>query len=490
MVRKQQSVKINFVMNVILSMSAFIFPLITFPYVSRILLPEGMGKVSFANSLMSYFVMFAQLGIPTYGIRACAKVRDDKIALSRTAQEILIINLAMSVLSYLALFWMLAYVPRLQSEKALYLITSATILLSAIGMDWLYRALEQYTYITMRSLIMKIISVGAMFLLIHEQSDYIVYGAISVLASAASNVFNFVNARRYITLKPLGGYCIKQHIKPILMFFAMACAVTVYTNLDVVMIGFMKTDAEVGYYNASVKIKTVLLSIVTALSSVLLPRASYYVENRQMKEFREIAQKAISFVILVAIPLMTYFAIFAKEGVFFLSGESYANAILPMRILMPTVLLIGVTNVLGIQVLVPLGRESTVLRSEIAGAVVDVIINLALIPRFASVGAAVGTLAAEAAVLVVQYQELKKEMKDVFAKTHIFRIIAATVMASVSAIWVKLLPLGNFITLAISAILFFGVYALYLLRQKEEMIVQIWETILSFARKFFPHPKN
>lgn len=157
---------------------------------------------------------------------------------------------------------------------------------------------------------------------------------------------------------------------------------------------------------------------------------------------------------------------------------------------MPTVLLIGVTNVLGIQVLVPLGKESAVLRSEVAGAVVDVIINLALIPRFASVGAAVGTLAAEAAVLVVQYQALKKEMKGVFAKAHIFRIIEATVIASVSAIWVKLLPLSNFITLAISAILFFGVYALYLLWQKEEMIVQIWESILSFVLKFRPVPKN
>ena len=141
---KQKSIKLNFVMNMVLTMSSFLFPLITFPYISRILLPEGTGKVSFASSLISYFSMFAQLGIPTYGIRACAKVRDDRQELTRVAQELLIINLVMSSISYVALFAAIAWVPRLQREKPLYVIISLTILLTSIGMEWLYKALEQY----------------------------------------------------------------------------------------------------------------------------------------------------------------------------------------------------------------------------------------------------------------------------------------------------------------------------------------------------------
>lgn len=153
---KQKSLKLNFIMNAILTMSSFIFPLITFPYISRILLPEGTGKVSFATSLISYFSMIAQLGIPTYGIRACAKVRDNRIELTRTAHELLFINLFMNVISYIALGVVLFTVPRLFEDRSLYIIISSTILLTSIGMEWLYKALEQYTYITIRSIILKL----------------------------------------------------------------------------------------------------------------------------------------------------------------------------------------------------------------------------------------------------------------------------------------------------------------------------------------------
>lgn len=191
---RQKSLKLNFIMNAILTMSSFIFPLITFPYVSRILLPEGTGKVSFATSVISYFAMFAQLGIPTYGIRACAKVRDNRKELTKTAQEIFIINIAMTVLAYAVFLVALFTVPRLQQDKTLFLIVSTTMIFNAIGMEWLYKALEQYTYITVRSIIFKFVALVAMFLLIHEKSDYVIYGGISILASSASNVFNFINA--------------------------------------------------------------------------------------------------------------------------------------------------------------------------------------------------------------------------------------------------------------------------------------------------------
>ena len=161
---KQKSLKLNFVMNAILTMSQFVFPLITFPYVSRILLPIGTGKVSFATSIVSYFTLFAQLGIPTYGIRACAKVRDNREELSKMVQELFIINLMMSALAYVVYFAAIYYVPRFRQDKDLFLIVGLTIFFNAIGMEWLYKALEQYTYITVRSIIFKFIAIVAMFL--------------------------------------------------------------------------------------------------------------------------------------------------------------------------------------------------------------------------------------------------------------------------------------------------------------------------------------
>lgn len=483
MENKEKSLKKNFCMNAILTMSQFIFPLITFPYVSRILLAEGTGKVSFATSIISYFAMFAQLGIPTYGIRACAQVRNDKKKLSKTAQEIFIINIIMSILAYIVFFIALCNVPRLKDEKTLLIIVSATIFFNAIGMEWLYKALEQYTYITIRSVIFKFIALIAMFLLIHQQSDYIIYGAISIFASSASNIFNFFNVHKYISLRPVGEYNFKQHLKAVSVFFALSCAATIYVNLDTVMLGFMKTNVDVGYYNAAVKIKTILVSIVTSLGTVLLPRASYYVEHGLKEDFYRITKKAIDFVFLVATPLMLYFMFFAKEGIFFLSGNTYGGAIVPMQIIMPTLFFIGLTNIMGMQILVPLGKENIVLYSEIVGAVVDLAINYILIPKYASAGAAIGTLVAEIAVWIVQYIYLRKQIKDAYKNVRYGILILALFLGSIASLWVKKVFSGSFIVLLNSAILFFGVYFIVLTIAKEPLIYQIEEGLLTKLKK-------
>ena len=470
---KKQPIIRNFIMNAVLSMSSFLFPLVTFPYVSRVLLPEGTGKVSFAVSLISYFSMFAQLGIPTYGIRACAQVRDDRQALTRTAQELLIINMIMSAISYSVLIIMLIAVPRLQEDRMLYVIVSFTILLNSIGMEWLYKALEQYTYIAIRSIIFKFIALIAMFILVHKQEDYVIYGGISIFASSASNICNLINVHRYIDLKPVGNYQISRHAKAVAVFFAMACATTIYTNLDTVMLGFMTSDKEVGYYNAAVRIKSLLVSIVTSLGAVLLPRVSYYVQNKQLDRFYEISKKALNFVFLIASPLMVYFIIFAEEGIFFLSGDNYFGSILPMKIIMPTLLFIGITNILGLQMLVPLGREHIVLSSEIVGAITDLILNGILIPLYGASGAAVGTLVAELVVFVVQYFYLRNEVSHSFGSIHYVRIIIATGLGVMGSFWVKNLNVTYFMIMILSALLFFGIYFIFMLLMKEELVCEL-----------------
>lgn len=474
---KQNSIKTNFLMNIILTMSSFIFQLITFPYVSRILSPIGTGKVSFATSFISYFSMVDQLGIPTYGVRACAQIRDNREKLTRTVQELLFFNFIMCTVSYVTLFFILAFIPKFKEDSLLYLIISFSIILTSIGMEWLYKALEQYVYITIRSVFFKLIALIAMFFMVHKESDYVIYGGITILASSASNIFNFINAHKYIDLKPIGEYNLKKHLKPIMIFFAMSCATTIYTNLDNVMLGFMTTDMDVGYYDAATKIKKILISVVISLSVVLLPRVSYYIENNMIEQFKNITKKAISFVILLATPLMVYFICYAKEGIYFLSGEAYAGAIKPMQIIMPTILFVGITNLLGIQMLVPLGKEKIVLYSEIVGAIIDIGLNAILIPYYAAAGAAIGTLVAEFAVLVVQYSALKDEVSETFKKIHYGQIIFATFLGFVVSFWVKFLGLGNFLTLLVSAVLFFGAYGLFLLFKKEEIIMEIWNIV-------------
>ena len=480
---KKKSIKLNFIMNIILTMSSFIFPLITFPYVSRVLLPVGTGKVSMATSVITYFSMFAQLGIPTYGIRACAKVRDNREKLSKVAQELLIINIIMSMISYMVLIILLFYVPKFRCEKELYVILSFNIILTSIGMEWLYKALEQYTYITVRSVIFKFIALIFMFFLVHKQTDYVIYGGITIFAASASNILNLINVHKFINLKLVGNYNFRRHLKPVLIFFAMSCATTIYTNLDTVMLGFMTTDTDVGYYNAAVKIKVILVSVVTSLGTVLMPRASYYIQHEMWDEFYKLSKKAIKFVLLAATSMMIYFMIFAREGVLFLSGEAFGGAVVPMIIVMPTLLFIGLTNIMGIQMLIPMGKENAVMISTFAGAIVDLILNAIFIPFLGSSGAAIGTLVAEFVVLIVQMVYLKKDVKYLYSNQSYFKIIIALAISTVVALAVKHFISGVFIKLVISAVLFFGVYVVMLYIMKEEVVSENLNKIFCKIRK-------
>lgn len=485
---QQKSIKKNFVMNVVLTMSSFIFPLITFPYVSTILTPARYGMVTFATSIISYFNLFAQLGIPTYGIRAVAQVRDDKEELTRVTHELVFMNFVIGVLSYIVFFILLFTVPRLADEKPLFIITSSMILFNCIGMEWLYKGLEQYTYITVRSILFKFIALIMMFVLIHAKSDYVIYGGISIFAASASNVLNFINAHRYIRFRPIGHYNLKRHLQPVMIFFAMSCATTIYLHLDTIMLGFMKTDTDVGYYNAAVRIKTILTSVVTSLGAVLLPRASYYVNQGKKSQFLMITKKALNFVWIVALPLTVYFILYAKEGIYFLSSRDFTGSIEPMQIIMPTILFIGLTNIMGIQILVPIGKEKYVLYSEVAGAVVDFIINLVLIPQMASSGAAIGTLAAEAVVWIVQYYYTKDIVKDVYKQIRYLPILLGIGIGSLLSLFTKNLHVidslrwNSFIVICISGVIFFGAYGITLLAAKEPLVLEMKDMVFRKLR--------
>lgn len=472
-----KSIKFNFIMNSILTMSSMIFPVITYPYVSKILGPHGIGTVSFANSVVTYFSMFAQLGIPTYGIRACAKVRDDRQELSRVTHEILSINLITCVITYILFFLSVQMVPQLREEKTLYVVMSAMILFNCIGAEWLYKAMEQYRYITLRSVLFKFIALVGMFLLIREDGDYVIYGGITIFASVGSNVLNLINMKWLVDFKPVGGYNFRRHLRPIFVFFAMSIATTVYTNMDNVMLGFIRGTTENGYYDAAVKIKTILVGVVASLGTVLLPRMSYYVEQGAKAAFAKVTERALCFVFLVSVPLCLYFILFARPSIYLLSGKAFEASILPMQLIMPTLVLIGLTNVMGIQILVPTGREKQVLYSEIVGAGVNVVVNSMLIPEMGAAGAAIGTVLAELAVLVVQIIALGREIIPALVKLPYLKT-AVAIAGGVAAVWWLLgSGLRPLVVLPVSAVLFFSAYGVLLLLMGESMVREIWSQV-------------
>jgi len=424
--------------------------------------------------VVTYFTMFASLGIPTYGVRACAIVRDNKEKLSKTVQELLIISGGTTLLTYIVFGISLFVIPEFAQERTLLLIVGLGIGLNTIGVQWLYNALEQYSYITTCSILFKVIGMILMFLLVKESSDYQIYGGVYVIASFGSYVLNFICLRKFVTFQKTGTYQFKQHLKHIMVFFAMSAGASIYLNLDVVMLRFLQSNEAVGYYNAGIKVKTVLVTCVTSLGTVLLPRLSYYIETADKKAFQLMVGKAFRFVFVAASAVTVYFSIFARESILLLSGEAFLPAVGPMMILMPTVLLIGLSNVTGIQILTPNGREREVMYSIWGGAILDFVLNLIVIPKFSANGAALSTLLAEGMVLLLQCWFLRDVLWSYIRQVQCWKIVIALAVASVMTIPVKIwIDSGVFVTLLVSAIVFFGGYAVVLLLLKEPFVSEI-----------------
>lgn len=394
----------------------------------------------------------------------------------------LAINTITTVISLMILGICLIFVPKLKHDKILFLILSSTIIFNMLGVEWLYKALEQYTYITIRSLIFKTVALLLTFVLIHGEKDYIKYGILSIFSLSASNILNFIHILRNFKLVPLKHLQLKRHVIPVFVFFSMSCAVTIYTNLDIVMLGFLKGDIEVGYYNAAIKIKMVLVSLVTSLGTILLPRSSYYVRKGMTENLYILFNKAIEFIFICALPLMLYFTLFAEESIILLSGQSYIKSIMPMQILMPTVLLIGLSNITGLQMLVALGKEKNVLLSEILGAIADFLINILFIPKLSSAGAAFSTVIAELIVFLVQYSSIRSDFKNALKRIPLKNISKVLFICVMVSLLVKTIQINEFVKLMISAFIFGGLYISGMFVIKEPLVIEVYKQFINRIR--------
>lgn len=401
---KQKSIKANAVLNLVKTLMSVIFPLITFPYASRVLLPEGIGRVQFATSIISYFSLLATLGITSYGVREGAKIRDSKEKLSVFSKEIITINMISTVISYLLLFCLIFIVPKFYSYRSLLIVCSSSILFTSLGMEWLYSAVEDFKYITIRSVLFQLLSLILLFCFVHSQNDTLKYAAISVISSVGSNILNFVNSRRYITLKnvKIKLLNLRKHIKPVMILFIMSVTSSIYTLLDTSMIGFFADDYQVGLYTAATKINRIVLNLVVSVGAVLLPRLSYYSGTNDKGNFLKLAYKSSELILTIATPAAVGLSVLAECIIRVLSGDGFMESVSVMRIINPVIIIVGMSNFLGVQLFMPLRKEKWTLYSNIAGAVCNLTLNFILIPELGALGAAIGSLFAELAVTSCQ----------------------------------------------------------------------------------------
>lgn len=398
-----KSIKKNYILNLINTISTMLFPLITFPYAARILMADGIGQVNFFSSIISYISLFTCLGIPLYAIRETARVRDNQKELSKTVTEILLLHSGLTLLGYVAVFIIAYTVPKVMVDIPLFLLLSTSIIFTAIGCEWFYQGVEDFKYITIRAITIKTLCVILLFLLVKSKEDLLYYAVYSVIGSVGNNVFNFFRLRKYVKLKLIDFNELRplRHLKPTLRIFVLNLVISIYVNLDTVMLGFLKDSTAVGYYTGATKLTKMLLGIVSSLSTVMIPRLSNLIQNGQYNEFKLLAQKAVDFVVMLSLPLFLGLLVTAPYLIRLFCGDSYEPSISTLQIVSPILLFIAMSNVLGVQILYPQGKEDIVVKCTIAGALVNFTLNMFLIPMFANDGAAIATCAAEFMVTFV-----------------------------------------------------------------------------------------
>jgi len=361
-----------------------------------------------------------------------------------------------TLVSFTCFLGMISFNHKVHTEHLLFLIVSLSIPLSMLTMDWLYQGLEEYVYITLRSLAFTTLSVISLFLFVHQEGDYVINAVIVLVASLGSSILNFWNARKIVFAHRDRPWEFRRHLKPLSVLYAFNFIVSIYINLDTVMLGFLSTARSVGYYSSSIKLTKMLLSLVTSFGVVLLPRLSYYLSKNMRQEFDRMLKKSLEIILLLCMPITVALMLISREILLALAGETYLPAATCVVITAPIILFIGLTNIFGLQILYPLGKEKEVVLSVGVGAVVAATLDFILIPRYDHFGAAWGTLIAECAVLIVQLILVRRSYEIHWPWKNITKYVMATAIMSCllllvrwnipeSRLWVRLLidvPVG------------------------------------------------
>ncbi|MBR3133118.1 MAG: flippase [Clostridia bacterium] len=425
----------NIAFNSIKTLSTLIFPVLSFAYASRILLADGMGKIEYSKSWIAYFTILTMLGIVNYGTRECAKVRDDRKKLSKLASELLVLNICAMFLSYILLNIIILFTEQLSSYKTLLYINSISIFLTVIGMEWLYNAVEDFKYITIRTCLIQVVSFILLLVFVRNANDLWKYASIQVLSTTGGFLFNFFYSKKYIDIRINRKLKPFKHLKQVLILFIMIIAVQVFTHMDSTMLGWIKGSESVGYYTAATKLTSMLCSILVSCTIVLMPRIAYCDENSESNSISKISTNTLDLIMLFSIPMAIGVIMLSKNCILILSGQEYLPSVLATRILAIRVILSPLNTFIITHLFVAIRKENKMLIPTIFAALTNVVLNLVLIPQFAQNGAAVATVIAELIEFIITLFFLKKIVKI----KSIFKNIWQYGLASMAIVIIKMI---------------------------------------------------
>ncbi|WP_239984953.1 oligosaccharide flippase family protein [Sporolactobacillus pectinivorans] len=423
----------NYMYTVLYQCTVMLVPLITVPYVSRVLLPEGIGVFAYTSSIAQYFSLIGMLGIGVYGNKIIAMSRDDKKEMSRNFFGIYCLQIflsALSILGYLALVFLFIH-----SERQIAMIQTIALLGTLADCTWFFSGLELFGGIVLRNTLIKVVGLIAIFIFVKHAGDLALYTWIMCLSTFLGQLVMWFYVRKLIVRVHLSFRSVLKHIRPTLVYFLPEVALQIYFVLDKTMIGLLSTKSEVGIYDYSDKIQKMALSVVTSLGTVMLPRMTHTFASGQFNRAKHYIMKSLDFSTLLGIPITFGLAGIAKEFVPWYMGDSFMKCVTVLILISPTIFLMAWSGVFGSQYLVPLGKMKEYTLSLYAGAIVNFTVNLFLIRSFGSIGASIGTLAAELSVTLVQIYFIKNiiPFKKILPRTVIYLFAGAVMYLLVRA---------------------------------------------------------
>ena len=468
------SIRSNIILNGLNTITGIIFPIITFPYAARILLPQGIGIINFQLAIINYIVLLTSLGIPLYGVKEIAKHQDNKLQRDKVTIELLVLSFLLCFLGYLIVWMLASFVPEIRQHAVLFWILSLTIAFNTLGVSWFYQGVEDFKFITVRAIVIRTLSAASLFIFVRNSSDLIIYGIIIVCSTVGNNIINFIHLRKYLRIdrNTLSQLQIVRHIRPALKVFVLNLIISLYVQLNSIMLGFMSSETAVGYFTAGNKIIMICLTLIGSITTVLLPRCSNLYETGRIEEFANIIKKTLRLVIGLALPIMAGIMVLAHPLIILFCGENFLPSIPILYWDATLILFVSITGVLGIQALYSMEKVNIVICSVAAGAAIIIVLYIIFIPIYNATGAALGTFAAELGVLIVQLLLGKKHLPFNYSAVRWQNYVFATITMTAALLIIKIHTpshISAFVQFTIGVLIGAAIYILILWWRKDEL---------------------
>jgi O-antigen/teichoic acid export membrane protein len=453
------TVKKNLLYSILLTTSGYIMSLVVFPYVSRVLGPANMGIVGFVDGTSGCFAILATMGINFLGIREISRTRNDRTAISTTYSNLIALSIISTLIAVSAFIVCALIVPSLRQYSALVCWGTLSIAAQSFLIEWFYKGLENFKYITVRNVAVKLCYIIAIFLLVRDSSNYVIYFSLIVLTYTINAIINMVYARRFAGFS-FHNLKLRTYLKPFLSLGTYTILASLYITFNPMFLGIATNETQVGYYSVSVKLFIIILSSFSALTAVLMPHMSVLLAKDEKDAFMDNSRRTISVFTALAAPLTILGIFYSPQIVLLISGDAYTDAILPMQILMPLLFINGYEQILNVQILMPLNSDNKIFRNSRIVMLLLVALNFALVPHFGAIGSAMVWLTCELVMLILSQHTTRKYIGMPFQWKALLHSIAVCLPCILLLIGISFLPINQYIQAVVGGIAFIVFYFL------------------------------